>query len=81
MPVELTIITPIGKESIKVEWVQAESSYGSITIYPGHAPLVCSLKKHSEISYSTDGHMQRKTVTEGFIDIDRHQVTLILEAV
>jgi F0F1-type ATP synthase epsilon subunit len=78
MSIELTIATVTSHKKFTIEWLEAETSNGTLMILPGHAPLACALKKNSSVRFGLNsGTIETVTINEALMQVDRHTITII----
>lgn len=75
---QLQLVTPKKQETFTIEWIELQTTTGSIIIQPGHAPLICSLKPASIIRFAAPELITREVIM-GFAQVDRSSVMLLLD--
>lgn len=77
--VHLTIVSP--ERTIfegKVSRVAFPGKQGRFEVLPGHAPLI-SILKAGTISYVIGSETQTLTITSGFVEVGREEVSVCVE--
>lgn len=77
---QLHIISPTSKKSIRVAWLEINTTQGNFVIQPGHAPCIMTLAHNERFTYClTSGKRESVPVTHGIVEIDRTGVTILLD--
>lgn len=77
---KLTIVSPQHKHEYNVQWIEAQTPAGSITIKPDHAPIILSLVGGSEFLFMLDTD-EKKRITlarPGFLEITRNSAVALI---
>jgi F0F1-type ATP synthase epsilon subunit len=76
---ELTIVSPSYKKTVKIAWLEIETTVGNFVIQPGYAPTTLVLAPNSTALFSVDNNTQESIpVVGGIADINRTSATLVL---
>jgi F0F1-type ATP synthase epsilon subunit len=76
----LKILGPTTKKTITVEWIDVQTTEGSMVILPGHAPLTLQLAHNTPVSLGLPGGAVNSIpIADGILAVDRHQATIILD--
>lgn len=77
---KLEIITPIGKKfSQEIEFVKVRTTEGDMGILPNHAPFVAALQPEEISIKVTKGNEIKYYISNGFIEINNNNVTIIVD--
>ncbi|QQR91581.1 MAG: ATP synthase F1 subunit epsilon [Myxococcales bacterium] len=75
----LEVATPLGQAlSLEVDYIEAPSVWGQFGVFPGHLPLLASLKI-GIISYRQGGHVHRAAIGAGFAEAGPDRVRIITD--
>jgi F0F1-type ATP synthase epsilon subunit len=76
---KLFVVSPFGKKTFDIAWVELNTPVGNFVIQPGHAPMMLTLSPHKEIIFClTSGKQESFVIKQGIIDISRTSATLLL---
>lgn len=74
----LTLISPFGKKTYQISWLEINTPQGNFVIQPGHAPMVISLTQKKPITFGLkNGKRESFVIQEGVVSVDRAQTTII----
>jgi len=78
--VKLTIISPQYKESYTIDWLEVQTSCGTLVIKPGHAPIILTITAPSEFSFVLKtGEKKIVMITRpGFVEVTRTTIIALL---
>lgn len=78
--IELSLVSPLSQETMRVEWIQLEGPKGEFVICFGHAPIISIIESQSVLHYrkesGCDANLQ---VNGGIISFADNQATIILD--
>lgn len=76
---ELKIIRPTSSQTMKINWLEAQTDQGNFVVLPGHAPMVIVLAPNKELSLELwDCTRTEMTIVGGILQVTRNLVTLII---
>jgi F0F1-type ATP synthase epsilon subunit len=76
----LTLLSPRSSRIVHVSWIEIEALSGNLVIQPGHAPEYIVLKPNSAVAWALEsGAIERITIVQGFADVKRDSVVIILD--
>ncbi len=76
---ELKIIRPAGSQSMKINWLEAQTDQGNFVFMPGHAPMVILLAQNKELAIEQwDCTRTVMTIASGILQVTRNVITLII---
>jgi len=76
---ELTIIRPTSSQSMKINWLEAQTNEGNFVILPGHTPMVILLSPNKELSIEMwDCTRTQMTIAGGILQVTRTSITLLI---
>jgi len=79
---DFTIISPSGKKSYPVNWIEINTPQGNFVIQLGHAPMIISLSKKRPLTFGLkNGKRESFIIQDGIISISRTHVTVITNQV
>jgi len=75
---DFTIISPSGKKTYPINWIEINTPKGNFVIQPGHAPTIMSLSKKKPLTFGLkNGKRESLIIQEGIISIARTHATVI----
>lgn len=75
----LEVATPLGQAlSLDVDYIEAPSVWGQFGVFPGHLPLLASLKI-GVITYRQGGYVQKAAIGAGFAEAGPDHVRIITD--
>ncbi len=78
--INVTILSPLHKEQISVEWLDLMTIDGSMVIMPGHASATLILAKNQEVTLGmAQGTTKAFSVAGGLCSIHQNNATIIVE--
>ncbi|HEV2917329.1 MAG TPA: hypothetical protein VGW78_06325 [Candidatus Babeliales bacterium] len=78
----LQIISPESTTEHTIAWIELPTRDGSIVVQRGHEPLVVILKANQPVIFKLKtGKQAEIMVQDGIAEIDRDQVTLLVQLV
>ena len=76
---ELTFVTPSGKEVHTVSWVEINTPTGNYVIQPGHAPTAFTLTLGKPLVYSfANGKQVSVMIENAIVDVSRTGVLVLM---
>lgn len=77
---ELIITTPLRKDALNISWLELNTPEGNLIVQEGHAPMILTLSKDSEIVYSlASGTKHSRFAVHAIAEITRKTVTIIMQ--
>lgn len=75
----MLIISPQIRKTYTIEWLEVETVTGNRIIKPKHAPAVFRISPHTKaIIGLQDSKQEIVSIKDGFVQVARTQVTLLL---
>ena len=76
---ELMIVRPTSSQTMKINWLEAQTDYGNVVILPGHAPTIILLTQSKEVTIELwDCNRILMTVVSGILQVTRTSITLLI---
>ncbi len=76
---ELKIIRPTSSQTMKINWLEAQTEQGNLVVLPGHTPMIILLAPNKELSIELwDCTRTQMTIAGGIVHITRTSITLVI---
>ena len=76
---ELTLVTPLRKQTYAIVWLEINTPAGNFVIQPGHVPTVLTLSPQEKITFClTNGKHESIMIKQGIAHITRDSATMLI---
>jgi F0F1-type ATP synthase epsilon subunit len=77
---KLVVVSPRSRDEYTVQWIEAQTSTGSLVIKPAHTPMIITLVAGADFSFMLSSNEKKvmRLLRPGFLEVTRESALALI---